>query len=408
MQRLAGALLFTGPMRLPRVLVAGLALAGLTAFGAGASAAMPSPDADRFYKPPRDSRLAKARPGELLRSRVVDLSRSAISVGHRAWQLQYRTADTKGRPEAAVATLVVPDKPFRGRRPLLSYQPAEDSLTRRCSSSYELRTGSGGEPSTFSLALERGWAVVIPDYEGPESQWIAGVQAGHAVLDAVRAVERFGPGGIRGRRTPVGLWGYSGGGHATAWASELHPSYAPEIRLRGVAHGGASADVVRTARNVDGGPGSGLVLAAAVGISRAYPEMRINSLLNDAGRTMMKRIGDMCLEEFVLAYPLRRLSEFTVVPDPLVVPRVRRVLDAVSLGQRAPSAPLYVYHSIIDELNPIAASDAMVARYCRLGARVAYERSLLGEHIVLQETGAPAVVRYLKDRFTGVAAPNIC
>jgi hypothetical protein len=389
----------------------GLPVAGVAAALAlllpGTGAAQ-EPDADPFYAQPPAKRLAAAKPGKVLNARPVDLSASNIPVPHRAWQLLYRTADTKNRPVAAVATLIVPEEPPReGPRPILAYQPAEDSLTRRCASSYELRMGSGGEPGTFSMGLERNWAVVVPDYEGPESQWIAGVQAGHAILDAIRASQRFREAAL-GRGTPVGIWGYSGGGHATAWASELQPTYAPKLDLRGVAHGGASADVVATARTLDGGPASGLLLAAGVGISRAYPGMRIDELLNDAGKEMVERIGDMCLEEFAAAYPFRRISEFTTVPEPLTVPRVRRVLARVSLAQRKPGAPLYVYHSVLDPLNPISASDAMVERYCELGAPVAYHRDAASEHITLQETGAPAAVAYLEARFAGEPAPNDC
>jgi Secretory lipase len=371
-----------------------------------ASAEIPPPDTDRFYRAPQH--LADAQPGAVLRSRPVDLTRSSIGVPHRAWQVLYRTADTTGRPEAAVATVIVPDVPFEGRRPLLSYQPAEDTLTRRCASSYELRAGSGGEPDTFRMALERGWTVVVPDYEGPRSQWVAGVQAGHAVLDAIRAAQRFPKSGVAGRRTPVGIWGYSGGGHATAWASELHPKYAPELRVVGVAHGGASSDLEATARNIDGGAPSGLLFAAAVGLSRAYPWMRLDALLNDAGRTMVKRIGRMCLEEFVTTYPFRRIREFTTVPDALRVPRIQKVLRRAGLTRRAPRAPIHVYHAILDEVNPISASDGMVERYCSLGARVDYERTLLGEHIAVQQSGAPGAVRYLEDRFAGRPVPNDC
>ncbi len=390
-------------------LTAGLAIAAIATAGAAAAGGpVPPPDADDFYAAPRMKVLKRAQPGKVLRVRAVDLSASEISVPHRAWQLLYRTADTKHRPEAAVATVIVPDAQYAGRRPLLAYQPAEDSLTRRCASSYELRTGSGGEPSTFSMALDRGWAVVVPDYEGPKSQWIAGKQAGHAVLDAIRAAERFPDAGLDRRRTPVGIWGYSGGGHATAWASELQPRYAPEIRVRGVAHGGASADADATARNVDGGPASGLLLAAAVGIGRAYPEMRLDEVLNEAGHEMKAEIGELCLEEFVAAYPFRRMSEFTVTADPLALPHVARVIGKVGLGHREPGAPLFIYHAIADELNPISASDALVDRYCAMGAEVAYVRSPAGEHIGLQVTGAPAAVAYLADRFAGVPAPSDC
>ena len=41
------------------------------------------------------------------------------------------------------------------------------------------------------------------------------------------------PGGAR--LTPTGMLGYSGGSIATEWASELAPSYAPELNIIGAA-----------------------------------------------------------------------------------------------------------------------------------------------------------------------------
>ena len=93
-----------------------------------------------------------------------------------------------------------------------------------------MRLGREGEEPLIGQALTMGWAVVVPDYEGPDSQWTAGTQAGHAVLDGIRAALRFGPAGLAGPSTPVGLWGYSGGAQATARATELQPGYAPDGR----------------------------------------------------------------------------------------------------------------------------------------------------------------------------------
>lgn len=389
--------------RLPLVLGASCALA----LAPGAAAAPPVPDDDPFYE--ASKREARGTHGSVIRHRPVDLSASNIPVPHRAWQILYRSRDSHGHRNAAVATLIVPDAPSpTAKRPLLAYQPAEDTLTRDCASSYELRTGSGGEPDIFSMALERGWAVVVPDFEGPESQWTAGKQEGHAVLDAVSASKRFREAGLRGRRTPVTMWGYSGGGHATGFASELQRRYAPRLNVVGVAHGGAASDAVMTAQNLDGGPFSGILLAAGVGISRGYPEMRLEAILNDEGREMVENIGEMCLEEFTPAYPNRRLNEFTTVPDPLGEPRIERVLRKVSLGHRAPSAPLYIYHAVFDELNPIAASDELVATYCEKGATVSYQRELVGEHITVAVSGAPAAMAFLASRVAGDPAPDQC
>ena len=366
------------------------------------------PAADPFYAAP-PKKLAKVAPGKVLRRRQVDVTLGAAAPEFEAWQILYRTTDTKRKPEGTVATVMIPAGPApAGGRKLLAYQPPEDSLTSRCSSSYELRTGSNADGNEIGAALTRGWVVVVPDYEGPHSQWAAGPKAGRAVLDALRATQRFRRAGLTGKRTPVAIWGYSGGGQASAWAAELQPRYAPELDLVGVAEGGVPANLAATARNIDGGPFSGIYLAAAVGLSRAYPEIGIDALLNDAGRQMVASIGEMCLEEFVVNYPLRRMSDFTTVGDPLAQPHVQKVIEAVRLGKRTPGAPLYVYHAILDELNPIGPVDEMVASYCSRGVDVTYHRDPLSEHLSLVVTGAQAAIAFLEDRFAGVRPASSC
>lgn len=320
----------------------------------------------------------------------------------------YRTTDSKGHPTATVATLILPlSEPPAGGRNLLAYQPAEDSLTRDCASSYELRKGDNAEALAIALGLAQGWAVVVADHEGPESHWAAGVLEGHAVLDGIRAAERFPQSGLN-KRTKVGMWGYSGGGLATAWASELHRSYAKKLNIVGAAYGGAPADVEVTLRNLDGGPLSGIALAGAVGVGRAYPEMKLNALWNKAGRAMAKDIGDMCIEDFAAAYPMRTFREFSRVEDPMALGRVRKVMRTISLGHAKPKPPLFIYHAQQDELNPISATDALVEKYCAMGARVSYHRDPASEHISLVATGAPLAATFLADRFDAKPAPTTC
>ena len=392
-------------LRAAALLVALVAALGLPAV---AAAQVPLPRDDPFYTPPTP--LPDVPPGTILRSRTVSSTAVGIPLPVRSWQVLYRTTDTHGAPVATVATIVLPltPAPLKGR-PLVSYQTAEDSLTTDCAPSIEMRRGTEAEMIAMVLPmLLSGAAVVVPDYEGPDSQWAAGHMAGHAVLDAVRAAQRFAPAGLRGSATPVGLWGYSGGGHATTWAAELQPSYAPELNVKGAAAGGVPADIEVTARHLDGGAFAGIYLAAAVGISRAYPEMDIQSLLNPAGKAMVEDIGNQCIEDFTPNYAFRRMSEFTTVPDPLVVPRVRAMLEHNGLGRRAPRAPLFIYHSILDELNPIAPTDGLVATYCHAGVAVKYYRDPASEHISLVATGAPLAAAYLADRFAGKPAPSTC
>jgi len=67
---------------------------------------VPDPDDDPFYAAPK--RLTSAEPGDVLRSREVELG---INGAGAAWQLLYRTTDAKGDPEAAVTTVTLPSSP---------------------------------------------------------------------------------------------------------------------------------------------------------------------------------------------------------------------------------------------------------------------------------------------------------
>ena len=70
--------------------------------------------------------------------------------------------------------------------------------------------------------------------------WGAPYEPGYHVLDGLRAAlssKRLG----LSPEAPIGLWGYSGGGLATAWAAEMSGAYAPELNVVGAVSGRPSA-----------------------------------------------------------------------------------------------------------------------------------------------------------------------
>jgi hypothetical protein len=355
----------------PRDLTAtGLALvlliAGVTV-GVGAASAGPGrsgsgrplaePYDDPFYRPPAG--FEASAPGTVFATRPVSVTGLGLPVPADSQQFLVRSTDAKGEPTAVVGTLMVPKAPYSaGPRPLVSYQPATDSLGDQCNPSYKLRAGTEYELPLMMQALQLGWAVVVTDYQGPQNAFGAAHMAGHAVLDGIRAAVSLPGTGLSGVQTPVGMWGYSGGGLATSWAAQLQPGYAPELDIAGVASGGTPADFEAAVRQIDGSIASGLVLLASTGLTRAYPEML--ALLNDTGRQMVQRIGDMCVGDAVGAFPFRRLNEFTTSKDPLAEPVTKTVLGLNRLGRQAPKAPVFLYHSVWDELIPFPS-----ARPCR-------------------------------------------
>ncbi|HYH52465.1 MAG TPA: lipase family protein [Acidimicrobiia bacterium] len=406
-----------GRLRLRDLAATGLALILLAcgaAVGVAPAAGAPGwsgtggpaePYEDPFYRPPAG--FESTAPGTVLAIRPVTVNGLGVPVPAESQQFLVRSTDAKGNPTAVVGTLMVPTAPYpAGSRPLVSYQPATDSLGDQCNPSYKLRTGTEYELPLMMQALQNGWAVVVTDYQGPQNAFGAARMAGHGVLDGIRGALALPGTGLDGPRTAVGLWGYSGGGLATSWAAELAPGYAPELNIAGVASGGTPADFEAAVRRIDGSVASGLVLLASTGLTRAYPEML--TLLNDAGHEMIRRIGDMCVGDAVGAFPFRRLEEFTTSPDPLAEPLAKAVLELNHLGRQTPKAPVFLYHSVLDELIPFASAKALHADWCRAGGRVTLYADVLSEHSSLAVSGAPLAVNYLASRFAGVDVPATC
>lgn len=372
---------------------------------------VPLPTDDPWYQ--SHEALDTIQPGTLLAHRPVEFRPGSHWVSHaKAWHLRYRSTDTVGQPISAVATLMVPERPWTGEapRPLVSYQGAIDSLGPRADPSYTFRKGSQKEFLLMTLALRHGWAVVTPDFTGPRHAFGAGLIAARITLDGIRAAFQLEPGGLSAD-APVAMWGYSGGGQATAWAAEQHPLYAPEIHLAAVAAGGVPTDN-RTLYRIDGGLLSGFALGAWLGISREHPETDLLADANDQGHRVFEEIGDMTVEELIAYFPCRRMRELTAIADPFATPGALLINEQLALGQRLPSAPIYLYHAIYDQLIPIVEADDLAATYRRGGVDVTLKRSHLGEHILFHRLGAKGVMRFLTSRLetppqsTGAPGPG--
>ncbi|WP_163511353.1 lipase family protein [Fodinicola acaciae] len=400
--------------RLSLLLAALVFVAGLTA-AAPAGAAIAPPSQDPFYAVPSD--VGSYAPGAVIRSRQI-APQTAIGQlpAVRAWQVLYRTNDGEDAATATVATVLVPAAPWTGAgtRPLLSYQSAEDSVGIDCAPSYAWRNGifAGlGEPLADPLAvgpaLALGWAVVVPDYEGPQGMFGVGRMAGHGVLDGIRAALNFSTAGLD-PRTKVATFGYSGGGLATGWAGELQGTYAPELNYVGTAGGGTPAKLLDVVKWLTG-PGkaaAGLAAGGIIGILKQYPQLR--KFLNDKGRTLYQRYENACAAQLVAELPFRDINAYTTSPDLFVEPEIVAVTTRQSMGSQAPKAPVFNSHGQLDEIVPFAQNKRNVKEWCAGGATVDADWTLLAEHGLgvapWYATGYP----YLKARFAGLPAVNDC
>ena len=394
--------------------VAAVVLFGmLAACGGEPSQATPPrevPSVEAVYQPLSAS--VAAAPGDV----IVYHKQSLPSVDARSWLILYRSTDALGRPIDVSGTVLVPKSPWTGRgsRPIVAFAPETLGVTDDCAASKALVSGLYLEKSYVDMALAKGWAVAITDYEGlgtPGSHtYVVAHSEGHAVLDSVRAATRTPNSGLSAS-APVVVWGYSQGGGSAAAAAELAPTYAPELRLKGVAAGGVPADLNAVATNLDGSLYFGFLAAASMGLDTAYPELNLDSFLNAKGKSEFGALASGtksgCLVDLILAYSFKHISDYTT-SNPLPTPAWQKRLSENKLGLTKPEIPAFLYHGDVDEVIPNAVGVGLRDRWCGLGATVKWSVYSFGEHLVAQSLAADDVVKWLDDRLSGRPAPSTC
>ncbi|MGZ8177557.1 lipase family protein [Williamsia sp. SKLECPSW1] len=377
----------------------------------------------RFYAPPA-AEVTAAHPGQILAARRISLAAfSVVPLAVDAWQVSYRSTNTRGEPIPAVATLITPRGTDPGKtRRLVSWQSAEDSTAQYCAPSYVLQQGSvpGNLSGSIDSSLEvlqiasllaTGSSVVVPDHEGPRSAFAAGPLAGRIVLDGIRAARSFRPLALA-PDARIGLMGYSGGAIATGWAAELQRSYAPELHITAAAEGGVPADIRALVDLANRNLGSGLIMAGVIGVSREYPELArfLATHVNPLGRALLTAKNPLCLAYQAALAPFVDIKGLFSGPgDPLDQPVPRRVLAQLKMGSTTPTIPLFVYQSHPDWIAPVGPVDALVRTYCASpGARVEYVRDHFSEHISLAVAGFLPAMLWMNDRLDGKPARTGC
>ncbi|MQY17470.1 lipase family protein [Nocardia macrotermitis] len=362
--------------------------------------------------------LAAETPGAIIAARDVTATAAAVLAVpvRQALLLKFRTTDAYGGPSFATATLVIPATAWSGpgERPVVVNNLAIDALGRACTPGYTLAHGfnshsSAGDdlPPTTQLAVLRGYAVLIPDHEGPRMAYAEPYVAGHAVLDSIRAVRNLRPEEFGASR--FAMHGYSGGAIATRGAVGLIDSYAPELAtvIVGAALGGVPVDYRMLAGSMNANLASGIFLAATFGVARERPEIlgRMNNLARWAAISPLK---DTCDSTFAPIGLLMLPADVAAdMPDALHSPLADRIYAVTAMNGMKSPVPLYVYQGQQEFWIPAQGAHDYYLQQCALGARAQY-RSVLGEHLIADALGYPEAAAWLDQRLQGIPAPDEC
>ena len=300
-------------------------------------------------------------------------------------------------------------------RPIVSYQCAIDAISDQCFPSYALRRGAhalGSVPQLeyllIAAALAQGWAVSIPDHEGVEGIWGAPHEPGYHVLDGLRAALNTESLGLSAK-APIGLWGYSGGGLASAWAAEEFADYAPELNIVGAVLGSPVGDLGEVFQRLNGTFWAGLPATVIAALTHIYPDLDqiIIEHATAEGTAMLRAIEDMTTGKAVIGHSNLDFGSLLDRPLQEVVdtPEVQHVFESIRLGKTAPSMPLLMVQAVHDEVIAVDSIDALARTYADGGSHVTYHRDVLSEHLVLYPLSVPMALGWLSDRFAGKALP---
>lgn len=373
----------------------------------GSPGAAPGPE---FYLPPAP---LPARPGDVIRTLGVPLGGRSDVTGTA---VLYRSTGATGAANAVSGTVYVPTFPWTGggSRPIVGFAPGTQGTGDPCAPSQTLPQGTNYELTTVNALLDEGWAVAVTDYEGMGTPgnptYIVKDAEAHAVLDMVRAAQRIPSSGVTAT-SPVGLFGYSQGGQATAAAAEIEASYAPELDVRGVVSGAAPSELRAVSAHLDGDGNQffTFLALAALGLDTAYGELDLESYLNAEGQALFDQAttGDgVCLGDGLALGAGKHISDLTT-SNPLTTPAWLARLDQQRLGTSAPAAPVFAYHGSNDQVIPFAQTTALVSAWCGRGARVVF-RSYPVDHLGGVTAGTADGSDFLAARFAGQPLPATC
>ncbi len=362
--------------------------------------------AEDFYTP--EAAQIAGRPGSIIRAQKFNAPPGAEA----AYRVLYRSTNASGTPIAVSGVIVVPNGAApAGGRPIVSWAHATSGVARDCARSMypNLYTNMYG----LQDMLARGFVVAATDYPGLGGPgihpYLIGVDQGRAVVDIARAARAL-PEAKAGATFATA--GYSQGGHASLYAGTLAKSYAPELKLIGIAAAAPPTDLGALIRESGNDPvGKVFATYALASWSQLY-NIPLDGVVEQRVRLVVKNIGGACNVQYSQGVRLLFAEqaferEGFLKGDVTNVAPWKALLAKNSPGPTPAGMPVFLAQGTSDNIVRPAVTQAYADRLCARGTRLTLV-PLKGGH---QETGglaAKPMVEWLADRFAGKPPPSDC
>ena len=366
-----------------------------------------APQVDAFYAVPAS---VPSAPGQLLRSEPFSRD---IPAGATAWRILYTTTREDGIPAVASGIVVTPDR-VDGPTPVVAWAHGTTGWATGCAPSILEHPFEAGALFSLDAVIGQGWTLVAPDYVGLGTEgshpYLIGEPTARSVLDSIRAARRLSTVTLADSTV---VWGHSQGGHAALWTGILAPSYAPELKISGVA---ALAPASNLASLVDvvGSIRVGSLFGAYVvqSYTDAYAEVRYDDYVRPGAQVIVREMAARCLSERGILVSLATallLDQPVWGRDPTEGAFGARLAENTPTG--AISAPLFIGQGLDDTLISPSSQAAYVGGRCASGQSVDYRTYPGRDHVGLMRADSPALpdlIDWTQQRFSGGPSTDTC
>lgn len=353
---------------------------------------------------------AAQNPGTLLGSTPL----AGAPAGAKAFRIRYASTDEQGRPVTITGMAVVPaGRAPAGGRDMVSWAHGSYGVAEKCAplkGALQFSTIAGLEDM-----LARGYVVAATDYQGLGNPgphpYLVGKASAQAVLDAARAAGSLPRAKSSGRLV---VWGESQGAHAALWVGKIAPSYAPELRLVGVA---AAAPPTDLKANLTGGTNA-LVRALLTAFTTDSWSKVYDAPMSAFARPATQRlIGRLSANNCITLDGFRTLTKLGLLslsqqlrgvdisePQPW-----RELIARNSVTPAGLTMPLFIAQEAADPVVAASVTRAFVEKLCRRPAtRLRFVALEGGDHVNVGKRSADEAVGWMADRFAGRRAPSDC
>jgi alpha-beta hydrolase superfamily lysophospholipase len=361
-----------------------------------------------FYAVP--SPLPGGKLGSIIRTEPLD----HLPAGAVGWRILYLSTSYTGKPTAISGVVIAPTTPPpTGGRKVVAWAHGTIGIASNCAPS--LLGGAGlhfidGLPAF----LKAGDAVVATDYQGMGTPgphpYLVGKSEADAVLDSVRAAHNLA--GVGAGATFV-VWGVSQGGHAALFTGQYAASYAPDLKLVGVAAAAPATALIPLFQGKIGTDFGNLLAAYALDSwAQVYPDLKLDQVVTAAARPIVRNTATYCIQNMTQALPAvlhAKVLKITFLSkQPWDIEPWKSELETNTAGHMPIRTPLFIGQGATDPLVLPSVQADFVKRLCTVGSTVEYRTYPGVQHVDAGPATVSDATAWIAARFAGTAAPSTC